>query len=102
MSSFFQKVKDGAAKAADKAQQALEVQRLNSQISSVRKDIEKVKLEIGNAVLEAYLQGTISAAEPYLIAHSQKIVKHEAIIMQLEQKVQEVKGGPLPVEEIKE
>jgi hypothetical protein len=93
MSGFFQKVKDGAAKAADKAQQALELQRLNSQISTKQKEIEKVKIQIGDAVLAAFKNGSISEADHEITNLSHLIIRYEGMISDLELKIKEVKSG---------
>jgi hypothetical protein len=44
---FFNKLKEGAGKAADLAKQTVEVTRLNTQISSKKREIEKNHSRIG-------------------------------------------------------
>lgn len=90
--SFFKKVKEGASKAADKAQQAVEIQRLNSQVSGIVKEIERSKLQIGEAVYQAYVKGDLSLAEPSIVAGSQQITLHEVTIKGLELKIKELKN----------
>jgi hypothetical protein len=91
LSSFFDKIKDGASKAADKAHQALEINRLNLQISMVRKDIDKAYNQIGQSVFRAYSNGDVSQADNDIAKFSQQIVNHGMSIAEIEQKIKEVK-----------
>lgn len=93
MSSFFQKVMGGAAKAADKAQQALEIQRLNLRIFNAKKEIEKVKIQIGHVTLQAYKRGYLSERDAVVSELCGLIIRHEGAIAEIEQKLQEIKSG---------
>ncbi|WP_127587709.1 zinc ribbon domain-containing protein [Paenibacillus koleovorans] len=90
--SFFQKVKESASKAADKAQQAVEVQRVHSQISSVAKEIDKCKMLIGELVYSAYSKGDLSLAEAEIISNSKQIAQYESTIQELELRIKEIKN----------
>ncbi|OXS52274.1 hypothetical protein B1A99_34715 [Cohnella sp. CIP 111063] len=65
--SFFKKITDtvskGVTTATEKAQQTVEITKLNNQISGKRKDIDKLYAAIGEAVYEAYLAKDLSASE---------------------------------------
>ena len=61
--SFFDKVKQGASDAAKKAQQTVEITKLKAQISGKEKDIEKLCLQIGEAVYRGHQAGDISSTE---------------------------------------
>ncbi|RUS43822.1 zinc ribbon domain-containing protein [Cohnella sp. AR92] len=92
MSNFLDKFKNGAAKVADKAQQALEINRLNAQISNVRKDIEKNHSLMGQLAYEAYRNGDVAQATDKLVELSQQIDHHLATVAGLELKIREVKN----------
>ncbi|WP_135554314.1 double zinc ribbon domain-containing protein [Paenibacillus cymbidii] len=92
MSGFFQKMKEGASKAADKAQQAMEVQKLNSQISGAKKEIDKLKHQIGDVVYAAYQADRVGTLELDLTALSRQIAAQEANIAELELKIKETKN----------
>ncbi|MFC4809842.1 double zinc ribbon domain-containing protein [Paenibacillus sp. GCM10023250] len=61
--SFFDKVKQGASDAAKKAQQTVEITKLKAQISGKEKDIEKLCLQIGEAVYRGHQAGDIAGTE---------------------------------------
>lgn len=65
--SFFKKFTDtvskGVTTATEKAQQTVEVTRLNAQISSKRKEIDKLFASIGESVYGAYEAQDLSLAE---------------------------------------
>lgn len=89
---FFDKLKEGASKAADKAKETVEITRLNTQISSKRKEIEKNYLEMGKAVYQAYAANNSNQAEPAMENGCTAITNLLQEIIQLEQKIREVKN----------
>ncbi|TVX88222.1 hypothetical protein [Paenibacillus agilis] len=54
MNRFLQKVKEGASKASEKAQNVLELNRVQSQVDALRKEWEHNTYEIGRLAFEAY------------------------------------------------
>lgn len=88
---FFDKLKESASKAADKAKDSVEVVRLNSQVAAKRKEIEKMYLQIGEAVFEAYTSNAESAAEELIKANSATIITLKQEIEQLEIKIRTLK-----------
>lgn len=78
--SFFQKIKDGAVRAADKAQRTVETTKLSAQISRKRKEMKDNFTEIGSAVYQAYRTGDLSLAEPEIARLSQENAMIEAAI----------------------
>ncbi|WP_169306565.1 zinc ribbon domain-containing protein [Cohnella pontilimi] len=72
-------VSKGVSTATEKAQQTVEITRLNSQISSKRKEIEKLYGDIGAAVFNGYLNKDLSLAEPKVIPACEQIaaIRHE-------------------------
>lgn len=89
--SFFQKLKDGASKATDKAIQTVEVTRLNSQISSIRKEIAEEKLKMGEGIFQAFSQGDTTFSVADLRDPCERIIKLTTDIEVLELKIIEVK-----------
>jgi ubiquinone biosynthesis protein UbiJ len=61
--SFFDKIKEGAKKGTILAQQTVEVTKINSQISSKKKEIEEKYSNIGQIVFEAHRTNHREAAE---------------------------------------
>lgn len=88
--SFFQKIKDGAAKAADKAQRTVETTKLSAQISRKRKDMKDNFTEIGSAVYQAYQTGNLSLAEPEIARLSQENAAIELAIADLHSKISQL------------
>ncbi|WP_442601522.1 zinc ribbon domain-containing protein [Paenibacillus sp. KN14-4R] len=103
--SFFGKVKEGAAKAAEKAKETVELTRLSAQISSKKKEIDKLNQSIGETVFQAYLSEDFLSSEPSVIALCRQITDVNQEITALEQKIKELKnekdcvcGASLPVD----
>ncbi|AZS13704.1 zinc ribbon domain-containing protein [Paenibacillus lutimineralis] len=88
---IFDKLKDGAAKAADLAKDSVEIAKINSQISSKRKEIEKSYLLIGKEVYEAYTKKQLDTLESLVQEQSNLIHGLEEEVEQLEYKIREIK-----------
>ncbi|BBI33038.1 zinc-ribbon domain-containing protein [Cohnella abietis] len=75
--SFFKKFTDtvskGVTTATEKAQQTVEITRLNAQISGKRKEIDKLFAKIGESVYEAYVAHDLSQAEVKVIPNCDEI-----------------------------
>jgi len=75
--SFFKKITDtvskGVTTATEKAQQTVEITKLNNQISGKRKDIDKLFASIGEAVYDAYLAKEMFAAEAKVLPKCEEI-----------------------------
>ncbi|UVI29574.1 zinc ribbon domain-containing protein [Paenibacillus spongiae] len=89
---IFDKIKQGATKAADMAQQTVEVTRLNSQISTKRKEIDRCLTQMGQFVFDAYRNTDLAAAEPQIDSISQEILHLQREIISLEMKISEIKN----------
>ncbi|WP_409344049.1 zinc ribbon domain-containing protein [Paenibacillus sp. MBLB4367] len=89
---FLDKLKEGASKAADKAKETVEITRLNTQISSKKRDVERNFSKMGEAVFQAYLAGDLSTAEGSISEISQEIIGWQKEITALELKIKEVKN----------
>jgi chromosome segregation ATPase len=89
---FFDKLKEGAGKAADLAKDTVEITRIHSQISSKKKEIEKNHYRIGESIFDAYLNHEITSVEEHVTVICQEIVTLQQEIRQLELKIKEVKN----------
>ncbi|MFX3632818.1 MAG: zinc ribbon domain-containing protein [Candidatus Pristimantibacillus sp.] len=88
---FLNKLKEGASKAADMAKDSVEVVKLNAQISSKRKEIEKSYSVIGESVFQAYTSNDITLAESLIKDESAKIIALQEEIEQLDDKINFIK-----------
>ena len=89
--SFFNKLKEGATKAADKAKDSVDVVRINAQISAKQKEIEKSYMIIGESVFKANAANDLAIAEQIIKAESEKIVILQQENRVLTQKIKQIK-----------
>lgn len=90
--SFFKKVQEGAAKAAEKAKETVEITRFSAQISSKKKDIEKLKQSIGESVFQSFLVNDFGSAESSVVSICNQIADLYKEIAAIELKIKEVKN----------
>ncbi|WP_426446367.1 hypothetical protein ACP26L_21975 [Paenibacillus sp. S-38] len=90
--SFFEKVKQSAAEAARLAQITLEVTKLQTQISSREKEIERKQLLAGQAAVDAYKAGDLKAAERVVAGQSAAIAALQKEILRLQAQILAVKN----------
>ncbi|WP_168119580.1 zinc ribbon domain-containing protein [Paenibacillus sp. HB172176] len=90
--SLFDKLKDGAAKAADKAKDSVEVAKLSTQISGKKKEIEKIYRFIGESVYNARNEGTLDQTSELINFQSRLIDDLDQEIKQLEARVRSIKN----------
>lgn len=81
---WIDKLREGATRAADKAQRTVEVTRTTAMIAGKRKQIRNVQRLIGASVYEAYKTGDFTAAAPDVIKLSAQIDAMEREIGNLE------------------
>lgn len=103
--SFFKKMQEGAAKAAEKAKETIEINRLHAQISSKRKEVDMVCQKIGESIYQSYQGGDMSKAEASVLAMCAQIDQLHQEIVSIEGKIKDVKnekdcvcGRTVPVE----
>lgn len=89
--SIFDKMKQGASDAARKAQQTLEVAKLNGQKSSREKDMSKLYSQIGEAVFEAHLSGEHEASAEVIEACCEKLKVMKQDIEIIDHKIKAIK-----------
>ncbi|GAA3408390.1 zinc ribbon domain-containing protein [Paenibacillus hodogayensis] len=88
MKKWLDVLKEGATRAADKAQRTVEVTKLAAQISGKRKQIRDVHRQIGVAAHTAFRQGDLKAAEPEIARLTMQIDALERAIGNLELELQ--------------
>ncbi|MBP1155014.1 MULTISPECIES: zinc ribbon domain-containing protein [unclassified Paenibacillus] len=91
MNHFLSKLKQGASRAADKAQQAIEVTKISAQIHSKRKQLDQNIYQIGLEVYEAYKSADLSMAEKSVRMYSQENQALEVQIRELEEQIRLLK-----------
>ncbi|HEY0827236.1 MAG TPA: hypothetical protein VGE40_04005 [Bacilli bacterium] len=92
MSTFFDKLKQGASDTAKKAQQAVEVTKLKSQISSKEREIENHFKHLGESVFKAFTENDLSKAELSIRSRSEQIMELQKEMLDLQLKITEVKN----------
>jgi hypothetical protein len=90
--NLFQKLKNGANKATDYAQQTIKTNKMNTQITSIKREIEQNNLQIGHAVYEAYKANDLSMAEEVIRLFSNNNLALEVEIVELEHEIEVVKN----------
>ncbi|MDU5140919.1 MAG: zinc ribbon domain-containing protein [Paenibacillus dendritiformis] len=91
MNRILQKLREGASKASEKAQNVIEINRLQSQIAARRKEIEQNVYLIGERVYDAYKKKDLTLAEDEVMALGDANLLLEEEIKQLEWKVSELR-----------
>ncbi|GFN29892.1 zinc ribbon domain-containing protein [Paenibacillus xylaniclasticus] len=89
--SIFDKMKQGASDAARKAQQTIEVARLNSQKASREKDMTRLYTEMGEAMFNAYLSGETAESEETVATCCEQLKALKQEIEALDERIKAVK-----------
>jgi uncharacterized membrane-anchored protein YhcB (DUF1043 family) len=89
---FFGKIKEGASKAADLAKETVEISKLNTQISTKKREIDKNHSRIGELIFNAYLINELPSVEQQVATICQDIVNNQQEIRLLETKIKEAKN----------
>ncbi|MFD2612520.1 zinc ribbon domain-containing protein [Paenibacillus gansuensis] len=90
--NLFEKLKKSAADAGRKAQTAVEINRLRTQITDKRDEINVKLLEMGEAVYEAYRVRDLTIAERPIDEISKAIQDIEQEIEQIEYRIHQFKN----------
>lgn len=88
---FMDKVKDSVKNADEKLGNAIDKEKLDSQVRDQEREIEKITAEIGKKVVEALKKDEAVTAEAFS-EDMQKIKDCEAKIEELKQKKAEIEG----------
>lgn len=65
--NFFQRIKDGAGKVSDRAQNAVEIGRLNTQITTIEREMGLYHQKMGEVFYDGYRQKDMSEAEKEML-----------------------------------
>jgi len=94
--SFFKKITDtvskGVSTATEKAQQTVEITKLNSQISGKRKDIDKLFATIGESVYEGFLAQDLSLTQSKVLPLCEQITEIRGEIASLDARIKEIRN----------
>ncbi|MCM3339166.1 zinc ribbon domain-containing protein [Paenibacillus sp. MER TA 81-3] len=91
MNRLIQKLKEGASKASEKAQNVMEINRIQAQITARRKEIESNIYNIGELVYDAYKKNDLTIAESDIMEIGKANLALEEEIKQLEWKTSELR-----------
>lgn len=91
MNRLIQKLKEGASKASVKAQNVMEINRIHSQITARRKEIDSNIYNIGELVYDAYKKNDLTIAESGIMEIGKVNLALEEEIKQLEWKMSELR-----------
>jgi hypothetical protein len=89
---LFGKIKEGASKAAEFTKETVEISKLNTQISTKKREIDKIYNRMGELVFNAYLINDLPSAEQQVTTFCQEIVNNQQEIRQIEIKIKEAKN----------
>jgi ABC-type ATPase with predicted acetyltransferase domain len=89
--SFFDKIKEGAKKGTELAQQTVEVTKINSQISGKKKEVEERYNQIGHIVYEAHRANRGESAEAPILKLCSEVSSMFQEIAALEQRINAIK-----------
>lgn len=92
MANFLDKLKQGATKVSDMAQQTVEITRLSTQISSKKKEIDHKLMTLGLAVFNGYCNDSIDQEASLISRNSQEILAIQHEISTLEQRIKQLKN----------
>ncbi|MDR9852440.1 zinc ribbon domain-containing protein [Paenibacillus sp. VCA1] len=92
---ILQRLKDGANRATEKAQGAVEISKLNSQIADIEKDMELHFIEMGRVFYEGYSEEDMTLAEKEMLKHCKACDELQEEIEQLRARVAELKNEKL-------
>lgn len=105
MDHFLNKLKKGAAVVTDKAQQALEITRLNAAIMTKNREIKLRYQRMGEMFYSGYRDQNLSPAKEDLLKYCQEIEQIQQEINELNMKINDLKnakacacGKSVPVE----
>jgi RNA polymerase subunit RPABC4/transcription elongation factor Spt4 len=90
--NLFQKLKVGANKATDYAQQTMKTSKINTQIAGIKREIERNNTQIGHAVYEAYKANDLTMAEEVVRLFSDNNLALEVEIAELEHEIEVIKN----------
>lgn len=85
--NFLQRIKDGAGRATEKAQHAVEINKLNSQIANIKHEMSVNYTEMGRIFYEGYRAQDMSIAEQKMMELSEACDELQEEINELREKI---------------
>lgn len=92
---ILQRLKDGANRATEKAQGAVEISKLNNQIADVEKEMQFHFMEMGRVFYEGYSEEDMTLAEKEMLKHCKTCDGLQEEIEQLRRRIAELKNEKL-------
>ncbi|MFB5676540.1 zinc ribbon domain-containing protein [Paenibacillus terreus] len=93
--NLLQKIKDGANKATEKAQHAVEIQKMNSQIATIQQEMDVHFLKMGQVFYEGYRLRDMSVAETEMTRLSKACDELQEEIDSIRSRIAELKNERL-------
>ncbi|AIQ62210.1 hypothetical protein PSTEL_02850 [Paenibacillus stellifer] len=93
--NLLQRIKDGANRVSEKAQNSVEIGKLNSQISDIEHDMEIEFTKMGRLFYEGYRSRDLSLAEGMMTEHSRACLRLQDKIDELRARIAELKNEKL-------
>ncbi|MDR0269221.1 zinc ribbon domain-containing protein [Paenibacillus sp.] len=93
--NILQRIKDGANRATEKAQGAVEVSKLSGQIAEIEKEMELHFMEMGRFFYDGYREEDMSLAEKEMLKHSKACDGLQQEIDELRRRIAELKNEKL-------
>lgn len=92
MDNLFQKIKKSASVVTDKAQQALEITRINALIMTKKREIKNYYQRMGEMFYSGYRQQNMAPEKEDFIQYCKEIDRVNEEIRELEMKIDEIKN----------
>ncbi|QWU16679.1 hypothetical protein SAMN04487895_12326 [Paenibacillus sophorae] len=93
--NLLQRIKDGANRVSEKAQNSVEIGKLNSGISDIEREMEMEFMKMGKLFYEGYRSRDLTLAEGKMIEHSRSCLKLQDKIDALRSRIAELKNERL-------
>lgn len=93
--NLLQRIKDGATRVSEKAQNSVEIGKLNSQISDIEHEMEMEFLKMGKIFYEGYRSRDLSLAEGQMTEMSRSCLRLQDKIDALRSRIAELKNERL-------
>ncbi|MDT3428293.1 RNA polymerase subunit RPABC4/transcription elongation factor Spt4 [Paenibacillus forsythiae] len=93
--NLLQRIKDGANRVSEKAQNSVEIGKLNSGISDIEREMEMEFMKMGKLFYEGYRSRDLTLAEGKMIEHSRACLRLQDKIDALRSRIAELKNERL-------
>ncbi|AIQ10977.1 zinc ribbon domain-containing protein [Paenibacillus durus] len=93
--NLLQRIKDGANRVSEKAQNSVEIGKLNSGISDIEREMEMEFMKMGKLFYEGYRSRDLTLAESQMIEHSRSCLRLQDKIDALRSRIAELRNERL-------